>query len=268
MKAEAINAHIDRNCVDEPVSKSSKISIQPSSSSSPQKPVKRPDRLAALNYGMVKDNALRKKLTDLGISATGSRQLMERRYTEWVTLWNANCDATKPKTKGELKRDLEMWERTQGGRASISTAGAQIRDKDFDGAAWSSKHDDSFRQLIANARRKPPIKAATPDSMPDQLDGAASTRTGTEVTSSNQAGLDTEMGDAHFQDGAEQLSEGFAGSGGQDPSPRKGWRFFHENVDPRTDAASQSSQYSSSMPIQGKDAGISSDIATIRPVQP
>jgi E3 ubiquitin-protein ligase RAD18 len=269
VKTEAINAHIDRNCVDEPTSKFSKISIQPSSSSATsQKPVKQPDRLAALNYGMVKDNALRKKLTDLGISAAGSRQLMERRYTEWVTLWNANCDATKPKTKGELKRDLEVWEKTQGGRASASNMGAQIRDKDFDGVAWSSKHDDSFRQLIANARRKPAVKASLPESKSDQLDGAASHSAGTGVASSNQVGVHTEMGDDGFGDGAEQLAEEFAESGGQDPSPRKGRRFFDENIDPQSSAAPPSSQYSSSMPIQGKDAGISSNIATIRPVQP
>jgi E3 ubiquitin-protein ligase RAD18 len=30
---------------------------------------------------------------------------------------------------------------------------ALIKDKDFDGKAWASTHDDSFRELIENARR-------------------------------------------------------------------------------------------------------------------
>jgi E3 ubiquitin-protein ligase RAD18 len=34
----------------------------------------------------------------------------------------------------------------------IQTAAA-IKDKDFDGAAWAAKHDSSFRDLIASARK-------------------------------------------------------------------------------------------------------------------
>lgn len=106
---------------------------------------------------MLKDGPLRKKLTDHGLSAAGSRQLLVQRHTEWITLWNANCDATKPKTKGELKREMDVWERSQGGQArprENHLNGAQIKDKDFDGAAWSNKHDGDFRTLIENARRK------------------------------------------------------------------------------------------------------------------
>jgi E3 ubiquitin-protein ligase RAD18 len=111
---------------------------------------------------MVKDNALRKKLGDMGISAAGSRQLMERRYTEWVTLWNANCDSKIPKGKGELKRELDVWERTQGGGAPVASrmnTGGNIRDKDFDGLAWSKNNDESFKQLVAEARKKKATKS-------------------------------------------------------------------------------------------------------------
>jgi E3 ubiquitin-protein ligase RAD18 len=127
--------------------------------------MKRPERLPQLHYSMVKDNILRKKLLDLGLSAGGTRQLLEKRYTEWVTLWNANCDATKPKSKGELRRELDIWERSQGSKAggSKQDSGAQIKEKDFDGQAWSSKHDYSFRQLIADARKKAAIKPSTPE---------------------------------------------------------------------------------------------------------
>ncbi|RYC58398.1 hypothetical protein CHU98_g7821, partial [Xylaria longipes] len=41
--------------------------------------------------------------------------------------------------------------------------GAQIRDKDFDGAAWAVKHDTSFKDLIANARRTRAQAQAKPD---------------------------------------------------------------------------------------------------------
>ncbi|KPM40102.1 hypothetical protein AK830_g6487 [Neonectria ditissima] len=115
------------------------------------------ERLPALNYSMLKEQALRKKMADLGISNQGPRVLLERRHKEWITLWNANCDAARPKNRGKLLQDLDIWERTQGGRAPVTGRAVQsaavIKDKDFDGAAWASKHDSSFKDLIANARK-------------------------------------------------------------------------------------------------------------------
>ncbi|KAF5587736.1 e3 ubiquitin ligase RAD18 [Fusarium pseudocircinatum] len=118
---------------------------------------KAPDRLPAINYSMFKDQALRKKMSDLGISNQGPRILLERRHKEWMTIWNSNCDAARPRKRHELIHDLDVWERTQGGRApttgrSIQNA-AIIKDKEFDGAAWAAKHDSSFKDLIANAKR-------------------------------------------------------------------------------------------------------------------
>lgn len=90
---------------------------------------------------------------------------MEKRYKEWAMMWNANCDSTRPKTKHELLRDLDVWERTQGSLASTSSfsanLGAQIKDKNFDGADWSTKHSNSFKDLIANARRSQQRKTET-----------------------------------------------------------------------------------------------------------
>lgn len=115
------------------------------------------ERLPALNYSMLKEQLLRKKLAEVGISNMGPRQLLERRHKEWITIWNSNCDAAKPRGRHDLLRDLESWERTQGGKAPTTSKAIQnaiaIKDKDFDGAAWASKHGDSFQDLIANARR-------------------------------------------------------------------------------------------------------------------
>lgn len=118
---------------------------------------KAPDRLPAMNYSMFKDQALRKKMSDLGISNQGPRILLERRHKEWMTIWNSNCDAARPRKRHELLHDLDVWERTQGGRAPTTGRSVQnaaiIKDKDFDGAAWAAKHDSSFKDLIANAKR-------------------------------------------------------------------------------------------------------------------
>lgn len=118
-------------------------------------------RLAGLSYGLLKDNQLRKKLTELGLPPGGSRQLLESRHREWVTIWNANCDSAKPKTKTELLQDMQSWERTLGAGASSGfatfgrnkAAEPEIKDKNFNGAAWAATHDSSFKDLIANARK-------------------------------------------------------------------------------------------------------------------
>ena len=109
---------------------------------------------------MLKEPQLRKKLQELGISTAGSRQMLERRHKEWMTIWNANCDSLHPRRKADLLHDLDVWERTLGTRAPTSSRsihlGTQIKDKDFDGAAWAAKHDTSFRDLIASARKNRP----------------------------------------------------------------------------------------------------------------
>lgn len=123
---------------------------------------KPPERLPIINYSLLKDTVLRKKLKDLGIPNTGPRPLLQRRHTEWMNLWNANCDSKTPKSKRELLRELDIWERTQGGQAQLS---GDITDtvmrKDFDVTAWSTSHEDDFKRLIANARKKTEAQVRT-----------------------------------------------------------------------------------------------------------
>ncbi|KAH6889116.1 hypothetical protein B0T10DRAFT_487391 [Thelonectria olida] len=115
------------------------------------------ERLPGLNYSMLKEAALRRKLVDLGISNQGPRMLLERRHKEWITIWNANCDSVRPRKRNELLHDLDAWERTQGGRAltmgRMTQMEPMVKDKEFDGAAWGAKHNSSFQDLIANARQ-------------------------------------------------------------------------------------------------------------------
>lgn len=191
MKEHLVDRHIDTSCPGEPQtdppppvqpprrspSKPTSIAsaFAPStstttfSSSAPsRKPQPAPDRLPALNYSMLREAQLRKELACLGLSTSGNRGMLERRHREWVMIWNANCDSQRPRQRAELLRELEVWERTFGSRAPAvsraANAGAQIRDKDFDGAAWAAKHDVSFKGLIADARRTRTTKVqAEPD---------------------------------------------------------------------------------------------------------
>lgn len=122
------------------------------------RPTNTMERLPQLNYSLLKDTALRKKLSELGIPNGGPKDLLIRRHTEWVNLVNANCDSSKPKTKRELIQELESWDRTQGRQALNNYNGAgsasSVMSKNFDGAAWASNHGNNFQSLIAQARRK------------------------------------------------------------------------------------------------------------------
>ena len=199
MKSWQVDRHIDNSCPGSPQPQKASTSAANSRGGSgfgstrslfqnPPTPTKAPERLPALAYSMLKDTALRKKMGELGLSTTGSRQMLEKRHQEWITLWNANCDSAKPKRRSELMHDLEVWERTMGSRApTMSRAanmGAQIKDRDFDGAAWATKHDTSFKDLIAKARgsrnkavQNEPSGAGEPEPVLD--DGTEANGTGT-----------------------------------------------------------------------------------------
>ncbi|KAL1879418.1 hypothetical protein VTK73DRAFT_6950 [Phialemonium thermophilum] len=167
MKEWQVGHHIDTSCpgsgpprqeVQAPRLSSGKVpvSLGLNSSVDLSRSSKTPERLPALNYSILKDQALRKKMSELGIPTGGPRHILELRHREWVTLWNANCDSARPKTRSDLLRDLKAWEKTLNSQtvaADPSRTGAQIRDKGFDGAAWAAEHNESFKDLIASARR-------------------------------------------------------------------------------------------------------------------
>ncbi|PGH23725.1 DNA repair protein rad18 [Polytolypa hystricis UAMH7299] len=202
MKNEAVFRHLDL-CT-------GSQSLRRPQISSPRKPppssTRKFERLPAINFSILKENVLRKKLRDLGIPDSGSKHLLKRRYTEWMNLWNANCDAKEPKSKSELVRELDIWERTQGSLAppqGSATGGVSVMEKDFDGSAWSATHGDNYKALIANARRKSQRRASgeKPQAPPAEENGLLDGDTkgpieGTEplaVTSSQQDNRDADV---------------------------------------------------------------------------
>jgi E3 ubiquitin-protein ligase RAD18 len=110
------------------------------------------ERLPSLNYDLLKEKGTRKKLVDLGLPSSGTFKLLTRRHTEWRNLWNANCDSSRPRTRRELLKDLDRWERTQGAGAREVTSKEYIKEVDSNG--WAKSHKSDFDELIANARRK------------------------------------------------------------------------------------------------------------------
>ena len=103
---------------------------------------------------MLKENALRKKLQEIGVPNWGGKDLMRRRHLEWLNIYNSNCDADDSvrKNKRQLLKELEEWEQTQGGRADMRES--KIMKKDFDVEGHAKSHKSNFDDLIAQARQK------------------------------------------------------------------------------------------------------------------
>ncbi|TKA33794.1 hypothetical protein B0A50_00630 [Salinomyces thailandicus] len=192
MKPEQMDSHLDR-CEDEKKVASRAKSRTPVNGFGNQRPsagqqnTRPQDRLAELNYSLLKENAMRKKLEELGIPGWGAKQLMVKRHTEWVNLWNANCDSRHPRSKRELLGDLDTWERTQGGRAygGQNSLATNIMRKEFDGAGWASKNKDDFSRLIADAKRKKgnPASAESPTKEQEPEDASKPALNGDEGSS-------------------------------------------------------------------------------------
>ncbi|KAI9873672.1 MAG: E3 ubiquitin-protein ligase rad18 [Pleopsidium flavum] len=137
--------------------------------------IKSVERLPKLNYSLLRENTLKKKLGELGIPSWGPKSLMTRRHTEWVNLWNANCDSSRPRPKRDLLQELDVWERSQGGHApnqgGVSSGGSSLMRKDFDGAGWAANHDADFKQLIVSARAKRSAPNARGEAMTKEING-------------------------------------------------------------------------------------------------
>jgi E3 ubiquitin-protein ligase RAD18 len=153
MKEETVFNHIGTPACATPSQRQKQTQPQPRrpATCTPTTPL--PDRLAGLNYSLLNDKALRKKLTELGIPATGSKALLSRRHTEWVDLWNANVDADAPRTKRELLDELRKWDRSIGREPDQFGVANQVMKKDFDADAWKSGNKDEFSRLIEQARQ-------------------------------------------------------------------------------------------------------------------
>jgi E3 ubiquitin-protein ligase RAD18 len=138
-------------------------------------------RLPAMNYGTLNENALRRKLKDLGIPNHGNKELMRRRHTEWMNLWNANCDSLQPIPKMKLLRELDVWERNYGrderqrqqsGGAGNGSGG--VMEKEFDREGYMRKQKDGFEDLVKKARESRMAKAAAAaTAAPDEPPAAA-----------------------------------------------------------------------------------------------
>lgn len=178
VKESLINTHLDRCIQGLPTSPSPPV-LQAGVNGHPSAPtlayaqrtksplgVAKQDRLPTINYSLYTETSLRKKLKELGIPSHGNKELMRKRHTEWMNLWNANCDSSLPKTKQALLRELDTWERTLGRQLErgVASATSGVMVKDFDRDGWVKSQKGEFDDLIKKARKQ----RKTADSVQEQ----------------------------------------------------------------------------------------------------
>ena len=168
MKEEAVYTHLD-TCTGasadagspNPQSRATSIPAVGSIAYSLPQHTAAKDRLPTINYAVLSENQLRRKLRELGIPNTGSKLLLQRRHTEWLNLWNANCDSRHSRPKRDLLRDLDTWERTLGRQIANNAAGGRsngVMVKEFDRNGYVKSHKGDFDELIRLARVKAQAK--------------------------------------------------------------------------------------------------------------
>lgn len=290
MTIAAVGIHIDNGCDGTSQSKKRSLAVPSTTTqksiSSPStaisKPIQKLEKLSKPHYDMLKDVALRKKLSEQGLSAGGSRQAMEKRFTEWCLLWNSECDSKNPKSKSELKKELDIWERTQGDKASTSsvayTTGVQIKDKEFDGNAWATTHRNSFDDLVAKARAKVAAKKQAtsadgeetgPNSLPpsDAVTGSEALNNPLQSPLGSARAATTDLMEPPSR--SPQLPDLIPpNSLPPQASPIKYDPRFFQDADFDSSMPPPSSQYQGLSQGTEKHSSINSDISTYRPLQP
>lgn len=127
-----------------------------SASASPTTPPKKLPKPGTTNLKL-KD--LKARLAKLGLATTGTHSELVRRESEWINIWNANCDALRPRSMRELGKELRLWEEQQMHLAPSNQqqqgaqAQAQAGKKTFEDArAYSKQQNETFKALARKAR--------------------------------------------------------------------------------------------------------------------
>lgn len=100
----------------------------------------------------MKEADIRKLLTDCQLPKIGTRDRIIERHRQWVTLYNANLDASEQSQKSDvqLRRELAEWDR--GHDESIrskSTTKAMTEDA---AKLYQESHRRQFQDLAKTAR--------------------------------------------------------------------------------------------------------------------
>lgn len=153
-----INQHIDKGCPSSDAAASPSNGISSSAKSAWFQKLGKPSakasntprsRLARPNYSVMKETDIRKMLSEFQLSKIGSKDRIIERHRRWVTLYNANLDASEhvQKTDMQLRKELGEWERafdeTQRKVKTMTSEAAKV---------YEEANESQFSDLIKKAR--------------------------------------------------------------------------------------------------------------------
>lgn len=129
------------------------------------KPAKRKP-LPKLIYNLMKDQELRKRLRELGLSTSGDKTTLINRHKKYTILYNSECDAAEPRSIEELRSQFEQEEaesRRLVIEARLAAAAVKIKTADLEtiekeNHLYLQRHKESFDRLISEIKQRTPSK--------------------------------------------------------------------------------------------------------------
>ncbi|KDQ12277.1 hypothetical protein BOTBODRAFT_34557 [Botryobasidium botryosum FD-172 SS1] len=111
-----------------------------------------PTRMVKHNYHIMSEKDIRALLTDASLSTDGSKKAMVARHSHFVTLFNANLDTMRPKSRKELIKELEAWE---AGKEMDDRQKKKRKEKVEDTKQYEAANQDQFKSMINSIKSRP-----------------------------------------------------------------------------------------------------------------
>ncbi|KAL9838756.1 E3 ubiquitin-protein ligase RAD18 isoform 2-T2 [Geothlypis trichas] len=113
-------------------------------------------------YNLLSDRELRKRLKELGLSSSGTRQQLIKRHQEFVHMYNAQCDSLHPKSVAEVVKELEKNEKirlqlecNKPGENSLTFTKDQTEEEiDEIHTEYRNKHRSEFKFLVDQVNKR------------------------------------------------------------------------------------------------------------------
>ncbi|CDK27536.1 unnamed protein product [Kuraishia capsulata CBS 1993] len=113
-------------------------------------------RMPKLDFNSLSTTKLRERLNTWAIPVSGSRRQMERRYNEYMILYNANLDSRNPVPVKVLLNKLWQWDALQNGTPEDTELDAEAkkdsREARMERKRWRKEHRNDYADLIQRAR--------------------------------------------------------------------------------------------------------------------
>ncbi|XP_071041597.1 E3 ubiquitin-protein ligase RAD18-like [Parasteatoda tepidariorum] len=114
--------------------------------------------LPKLVYHLLTDKEIKMRLREHKLPVNGDRQALIRRHKNFITLYNANCDALNPKPVSELVKEIELQELEE--RINSLPKEIQVHKKsdlsliEQQHQSYIKKHQSQFNSLINDVHQR------------------------------------------------------------------------------------------------------------------